>query len=57
MNGIVNKFLSAGDTFMPEIYLRQSELYIVLVDHLQETKKEYKSFKKWEIHDMLIKTN
>ena len=23
MNGIVNKFLLAGDTFMPEMYLKQ----------------------------------
>ena len=29
----------------------------MLVDHLQKTKKEYKSLKKQEIHDIFIKTN
>ena len=32
-------------------------MHIVLVDHLQETKKEYKNFKKKEIHDIFIKMN
>ena len=43
MNEIVNKFLLAGDKFMPEMHLRQPRfIYIVLVGHLQKTKKEYK---------------
>ena len=29
----------------------------MLVDHLQKTKKEYKSLKKQEIHDIFIKMN
>ena len=29
----------------------------MLVDHLQKAKKEYKSLKKQEIHDIFIKTN
>ena len=29
----------------------------MLVDHLQKTKKEHKSLKKQEIHDIFIKTN
>ena len=49
MNKIVNKFLLAGDKFMPEIHLRQPKL--------QETKKEYKNLKKEEIHDIFLKTN
>ena len=57
MNEIVNKFLLAGDKFMPEMYLRQSGFNIVLVDHLQKTKKEYKNSKKQEIEDIFIKTN
>ena len=56
MNEIVNKFLLAGDKFMPEMHVRQ-DLQIVLVDHLQKTKKEYKNIKKQEIHNILIKTN
>ena len=46
MNEIVNKFLLAGDKFMPEMHLRQPDLHTVLVDHLQKTKKEYKNLKK-----------
>ena len=57
MNEIVNKFLLAGDKFMPEMYLRQAGFNIVLVDHLQKTKKEYKNSKKQEIEDIFIKTN
>ena len=37
---------------MPEMHLR----HIVLVDNLQKTKKEYKSLKKQEIHDIFIKS-
>ena len=39
MNEIVNKFLPAGDRFMPEMHLKQPGLLIVLVVHLQKTKK------------------
>ena len=65
----MNKFLLAGDKFMPEMHLRQpgfmySELWridqllpIVLADHLLKTKKEYKDLKKLEIRDMFIKAN
>ena len=42
---------------MPEMDLRQPDLHIILMDHLQKTKKEYKNLKKQEIHDMYIKTN
>ena len=42
MNEIVNKFLLAGDEFMPEIHLRQPGFIIVLVDHLQKSKKDTK---------------
>ena len=43
MNDIINKFLLAGDKFMPEMHLGEPGLLIVLVDHLQKIKKEYKS--------------
>ena len=45
MNEIGNKFLLAGDKF------------IVLVDLLQKSNKEYKNLKKQEIRDIFIKTN
>ena len=58
MNEIVNKFLLAVDKFMPEMHLRlHLDLHIVLVDHFQKTKKEYKNLKNQEIHDIFIKTN
>ena len=49
MNEIVNKFLLAGDRFMPEMHLRQPDLLIVLVDHLREINKEFKHLCKQEI--------
>ena len=42
---------------MPEIHLRQLDLLIVLVDHLQKTKKKYENLKKQEIHNIFFKTN
>ena len=57
MNEIANKYLSAGDKFMLEMHLRQPGFSIVLVDHLQITKKEHKNLNKQEIHDIFIKTN
>ena len=45
MNKIVIKFLLAGDKFMPEMHLRQPGFNIVLRDHLQKPKKEYKNLK------------
>ena len=47
MNEIVNKFLLPGDKFIPEMHLKQPGL--VLVDHLQKIKKEFKNLKKQEI--------
>ena len=45
MNEIVDNFLLAGDTFMPEMHLRQQ----VLVDHLPKKNKEHKTLRKQEI--------
>ena len=45
MNEIVDNFLLAGDTFMPEMHLRQQ----VLVDHLLKKNKEHKTLRKQEI--------
>ena len=33
------------------------DFYVVLVDHLQKSKKEYKSLKKPKTHVKFIKTN
>ena len=57
MNDIINNFLLVGDKFMAEMYLRQQGLPIVLVDHLQKIKKEYKSLNKLEIQDIFTEMN
>ena len=57
MNEIVNKFLLAGDKFMPEIHLKQPDLLILLVEHLLKTKKEFKNLKKQEIRAIFTKMN
>ena len=40
MNNVINKFLLAGDKFMPEMRLRQPQFVIALVDLLLDIKKE-----------------
>ena len=50
MNEIVNKLLLAGDKFMLEMYLKKLDLLILLVVHLQKTKKELKSLWRLGIH-------
>ena len=43
MNKIFNKFLLVGNTFMPEMHLKNNlVLLTVLVVHLQKLKKELK---------------
>ena len=55
MNEIINKFLLTRDKFLCEMH--NLDLLIVLVGHLQKTKKGNKNLKKREIHDIFIKTN
>ena len=63
MNEIINKFSLVGDKFMYEMHLTSplhlvnQDLRIVTVDHLLETKKEYKNLKKQDIHGIFIKRN
>ena len=42
---------------MSEMHQGNLDLYIVLVGHLQKTKKESNNLKEEEIHDVLIKMN
>ena len=43
----INKFLLAGDNFMPEMHVRHPWFtYSALVDHSLEIKKEYEYLKK-----------
>ena len=57
MNEIVNKFVSAGDKFMPEMILKSLDLHIVLADHLLKTKKEFKNLKEQEIQNKCTEMN
>ena len=57
MNEIVNKFLSAGDKFMPEMHLKQPGLLRALVNHLIKTKKEFKNLQKQDIPTIFTKMN
>ena len=54
MSNTINKLLLAGDKFMPEIHLRQPQLLTVLVDHLLNMNKEFKSLKKLETQTIYI---
>ena len=57
VNKISSKFLWAGDKFIPEMHLKQSNLHIVLVDHLLKTKKEFGSLKKQDIKNIFTEIN
>ena len=46
MDKIFNKFLLAGDKFMPKLYLRQPGLLLVLVVRLLNIVKEFKHSEK-----------
>ena len=43
MNEIVNRFLLAGDKFMPEMHLKQPGLLIVRSIHKKKKKNELKN--------------
>ena len=56
MSERLNKFLLAGDKFMPEINLRQP--WFTYGARRPFTKnKDHKNLKKHVIHDVIIKTN
>ena len=57
MNNVINKFLLAGDKFMPEMHLRQPHLFIALVDLLLDINKEYKNLNVQVIRVIFIEMN
>ena len=57
MNEIVNKFLLAGDIFMPEMYLRQPGFTSSACVPFTKNKERIKNWKKQKIRDMFIKTS
>ena len=56
MNEIVNKFLLAGDKFIPEMHLRQPG-FIYSACGPFTTNKEFKNLKKQEIQAIFTKMN
>ena len=57
MSKIVNKFLLAGDKFMPEMYLRPTRFTYSAFGPFRKKKEITKKAKKHEIQDIFIKTN
>ena len=55
MNEIVNKFLLAGDRFMPEMHLKQPEFTYSACGPF--TRKEFSNLKKQEIRVKFTKMN
>ena len=57
MINIINKFLLAGDKFMPEMHLKQPDLRILHVVHLLNTKKELNNLNKQVIRNIFTEMN
>ena len=57
MNEIVNRFVLAGDKFLPGVHLRQLGFTYSAFGLFTKKRKEHKNLKKQEIHDIFIKTN
>ena len=57
MDEIVNKFLLAGDKFMPKIHLRQPIFTYRPCAPFTKNKERIQKFKKQEIHDIFSKMN
>ena len=54
MNEIINKFLSAGNKFMPKTHLGGPGFMYSTCRIFANTKKGYKNLKKQEIQDIFI---
>ena len=57
MDEIINNFLLAGDTFMPEMHLRQPEFTYSACGPFTKNKEKIQKIKKQEIHNIFFKTN
>ena len=57
MNEIVNKFLLAGDTFMPEMHLRQPQFVYSACGQFTKNKERIQNLKKLEIQAIFTKMN
>ena len=57
MNEIVNKFLLAGNKFMPEMHLKQPGFTYSACGPFTKNNKEFKNVEKQEIQAIFIKMN
>ena len=57
MNEIVNKFLLAADTFMPEMHLKQPGFTYSACRMFTKNKQRIKNLKKHEIQTIFTKMN
>ena len=57
MNKIINKFLLAGDTFMPDMHLRQPGFTYSACGTFTKNKEIIQKFKKQETQAVFIKMN
>ena len=57
MNEIVNRFLLAGDKFMPDMHLRQPGFTCSACGSFTKNKERIQKFKKQEIQAIFTKTN
>ena len=57
VNKIINKFLLAGDKFMPEMYLKQTGFTNSTCGPFTKNKERIKNLKRQEIQDIFIKMN
>ena len=57
MNKIVNKFLLAGDTFMPEMHLKQPAFTYSDSGPFTKNKERIQKFEKKEIQTIFTKIN
>ena len=55
MNNVINKFLLAGDKFMPEIHLRQPQFTYSACGPFTRHEERIQSLKKLVIQTMCIK--
>ena len=57
MNNIINKFLLAGDKFMPEMHLRQPQFVYSACGPFTRHKERIKEFKRTMIRVIFIEMN
>ena len=57
MNGIINKLLLAGDTFRPEMHLKQPGFTYSACGPFKKISKESKDFHRQEIQNTFTKMN